>query len=67
MTEKFTDKQTEHMRKAYNRIQRGYRTVESYWKQDIMDDDLTVVKNELETALIDMKAYIYSHGGTLDD
>lgn len=58
-----TEQQIEHLRKAHNKIQRGYQTIESYWKQDITDDDLTIIKNRLEGVLIDLRAFIANHKG----
>lgn len=48
----------DHMRKALLRITRGYQTIDSYWKQNINDGELNVIRNELYAAIEDLEAYI---------
>ncbi len=60
-----TEKQIEHMQRAYRRILRGFETVQSYWRQNMQDNELTVIMNTLDEALREMLSYMESNAKSI--
>ncbi|MCD8294926.1 MAG: hypothetical protein LUE27_06780 [Clostridia bacterium] len=56
-----TEKQLENITKAHKRIQRGWRTIDTYSKQDKSDSDLAGIRNTLESGLEQLEKWLEEH------